>query len=173
VLGLTLSLPAAVFAQVQKTASLGEAHAEEKASYLFVLRTDTGVITKTDEGYKLTLKGMDDKVLYFSERPVRKAGYITITQFMGNWDKGNDSFKANPPNAAIVHAALKTNENGIAQAIPVELQNPEITAQGWTFDLIDLDRVGVIEGIYDKIAIYVDDRQAENMWNAVFGKGGG
>ncbi|MCX6994235.1 MAG: hypothetical protein NTY13_00095, partial [Chlamydiae bacterium] len=43
VLGLTLSLPAVVFAQVQKTASLGEAHVEEKASYLFVLRAATGV----------------------------------------------------------------------------------------------------------------------------------
>ncbi|MCX6994323.1 MAG: hypothetical protein NTY13_00550 [Chlamydiae bacterium] len=79
VLGLTLSLPAAVFAQVQKTASLGEAHAEEKASFLFVLRADTGVITKTNGGYKLTLKGMDDKVLYFSDRPERKAAFITVT----------------------------------------------------------------------------------------------
>ena len=42
VLGLTLSLPAPVFAHVQKTASLGEAHVEGKASLLFVLRADTG-----------------------------------------------------------------------------------------------------------------------------------
>ena len=81
---------------------------------------------------------MDEKVLYFSDRPVRKAGFITMTQFMGDWAKGNDSFKANPPNAAIVHAALKTNEKGIAQAIPVELTHPVATANGWTFDLKDL-----------------------------------
>ena len=156
VLGLTLSLPAVVFAQVQKTASLGEAHVEEKASYMFVLRADTGVITKTNGGYKLTLKGMDDKVLYFSDRPVRKAGYITITQFMGNWAKGNDSFKANPPNAAIVHAALKTNANGISQAIPVELTNPARTEQGWVFDLTGLEGVVLSTGRYEEIRRLVD-----------------
>ena len=119
VLGLTLSLPAVVFAQVHKTASLGEAHVEEKASYLFVLRAATGVITKTNGGYKLTLKGMDDKVLYFSDRPERKAGFITVTQFMDNWSKGNDSFKETPPNAAIVHAALYPSDKGSAQALAV------------------------------------------------------
>ena len=156
VLGLTLSLPAVVFAQVQKTASLGEAHVEEKASYMFVLRADTGVITKTNGGYKLTLKGMDDKVLYFSDRPVRKAGYITITQFMGSWAKGNDSFKANPPNAAIVHAALKTNANGITQAIPVELTNPARTELGWAFDLTGVEGVVLSSGSYVNINIFID-----------------
>ena len=38
--------------------AFGEAHLEEKASYLFVLHADTGVITKTNGGYKLTLQGM-------------------------------------------------------------------------------------------------------------------
>ncbi|MCX6994273.1 MAG: hypothetical protein NTY13_00300, partial [Chlamydiae bacterium] len=162
---LTLSLPAFVFDQVQKTASLGEAHVEEKASYMFVLRADTGVITKTNGGYKLTLKGVDDKVLYFSDRPVRKAGYITITQFMGNWAKGNDSFKANPPNAAIVHAALKTNEKGIAQVIPVEMTNPVITAQGWTFDLNGLGGEGLSVGSYKVISVFIDQNDPTSDWN--------
>jgi len=82
---------------------------------------------------------MDDKVLYFSDRPVRKAGFITMTQFMGDWAKGNNSFQANPPNAAIVHAALKTNKKGIAQAIHVELTNPVVTANGWEFHMNDLE----------------------------------
>lgn len=129
---------------------------EQKASFMFVLRADTGVIAKADGGYTLTLKGMDDKVLYFSDRPVRKAGFITMTQFMADWAKGNDSFKANPPNAAIVHAALKTNEKGIAQALPVELSNPVITANGWTFELKDLQ--GKISmGSYNGIIVLVDD----------------
>ncbi len=165
VLGLTLSLPAVVFAQVQKTAPLGETHVEEKASYLFVLRADTGVITKTNGGYTLTLQGMDDKVLYFSDRPVRKAGFITLTQFMDNWDKGNDSFKANPPNAAIVHASLKTNEKGIAHVIPVEMTNPVITAQGWTFDLNGLDREGLSVGSYKVISVFIDQEESLSDWN--------
>ena len=104
--------------------------AKQKTSFLFVLRSDTGVITKSGDGYMLTLKGMDDKVLYFSDRPVRKAGFITMSQFMGDWAKGNDSFQANPPNVAIVHAALKTNAKGVAQALPVELIHPVVTHDG-------------------------------------------
>ena len=157
VLGLTLSLPAVVFAQVQKTAPLGEANVEEKASYLFVLRADTGVITKTNGGYKLTLKGMDDKVLYFSDRDrVRKAGYLPTTQFMGNWAKGNESKEQIRQMAAIVHADLKTNANGKSQTINVELLKPERTEQGWSFDLSGGDGVEEGRGRLVDINIFID-----------------
>ena len=53
-------------------------HKEQKASLLFVLRADTAVIAKDDSGYTLTLEGMDNKVLYFADRPVRLAGFITM-----------------------------------------------------------------------------------------------
>ena len=155
VLGLTLSLPAAVFAQVQKTPSLEEALVEGKSPFLFVLSADTGVITKTDGGYKLTLKGMDDKVMYFSDRPQKVAGYITLTQFMGTWAKGKDSFKDNPPNAVINVANLKTNENDIAQTIPVMLMNPVVTANGWTFDLKGLQGEEIPVGSYKGISVFI------------------
>ena len=132
-------------------------HAKQKASFLFVLRADTGVVTKTDESYTLTLQGMDDKVLFFSDRPVRTAGCITMTQFMSDWAKGNNSFKANPPNAAIVHAALKTNDEGIAQAIPVELTNPVLTTNGWSFKLKDLQgKISI--GSYNRVSVFVDSQ---------------
>ena len=154
--GLSCSLPITVMATTGAgTHTLVTRDAKQKASFLFVLRADTGVITKTDGGYTLTLKDMDPKVLYFSDRPVRKAGFITMTRFMGDWAKGNNSFKANPPNAAIVHAALKTNEKGIAQAIPVELSNPVITANGWLFHLKDL-RGKISIGHYNGISVYAD-----------------
>ena len=122
---------------------------------MFVLRADTGVIAKTDGGYTLTLKGMDDKVLYFTDRPVRKAGFITMTQFMNDWAKGKNSFQANPPNAAIVHAALKTNEKGLAQAIPVELTNPVASNDGWVFHLKGIqEKISV--GSYNGVSLFVD-----------------
>ena len=154
--GLSCSLPITVMATTGAgTHTLVTRDAKQKASFLFVLRADTGVITKTDGGYKLTLKGMDDKVLYFSDRPVRKAGFITMTQFMGDWAKGKNSFQANPPNAAIVHAALESNEKGIAQALPVEMTNPVITANVWTFDLKDLQgKISI--GSYNGVSVFVD-----------------
>ena len=154
--GLSCSLPITAMATTGAgTHTLVTRDAKQKASFLFVLRADTGVITKTDGGYKLTLKGMDDKVLYFSDRPVRKAGFITMTQFMGDWAKGKNSFQANPPNAAIVHAALESNEKGIAQALPVEMTNPVITANVWTFDLKDLQgKISI--GSYNGVSVFVD-----------------
>lgn len=157
--GLSCSLPYVAIAATNGQASIKTATAaHQKASFLFVLRADTGVISKTDSGYTLTLKGMDDKVLYFSDRPVRKAGFITMTKFMGEWAKGNNSFKANPPNAAIVHAALKSNETGIAQAIPVELSDPVITANGWMFHLKDL-RGKISIGSYNGVSVFVDSKE--------------
>ncbi|MCX6994324.1 MAG: hypothetical protein NTY13_00555 [Chlamydiae bacterium] len=74
---------------------------------------------------------------------------------MDDWSKGNDSFKKTPPNAAIVHAALKTNDKGIAQAIPVELMNPVITTNGWTFDLLYLQG-NKLEGRLEGVSLFVD-----------------
>ena len=134
--GLGCSLPISAMAtRSADTHTVVSAKSTQKASFLFVLRAHHGVIAKTSGGYTLTLKGMDDKVLYFNDRPVRKAGFMTMTRFMGNWAKGKDSFKDNPPNAAIVHAALKTNEKGFAQALPVELSKPVRNAVGWAFHL--------------------------------------
>ncbi|WP_133131051.1 hypothetical protein [Legionella yabuuchiae] len=154
--GLSCSLPITAMATAgADTHTKVTTDAKQKASFLFVLRADTGVIAASDGGYTLTLQGMDDKVLYFSDRPVRKAGFITMTRFMSDWAKGHDSFQANPPNAAIVHAALKTNENGIAQAIPVELTNPVATTNGWSFSMKDLQGKLSI-GSYNGISVFVD-----------------
>ena len=114
------------------------------------------MITKTNEGYTLTLKGMDDKVLYFSDRPVKKAGFITLTQFMDDWSKGNDSFKKTPPNAAIVHATLYPNDKGRAQALAVELTNPTKTDNGWTFDMKVMGGVSVADAVVSGVSVFVD-----------------
>jgi hypothetical protein len=129
---------------------------QQKVSLLFVLKADTAVIAKDDTGYTLTLKGMDNKVLYFSDRPVRRAGFITMDNLMSDWTKGPNSFQDNPPNAAIVHAALKTNDKGVSQAIPVELTNPVVVEGGVMFHLKDLN--GTISmGDYNGVSIFIDD----------------
>ena len=77
--GLSCSLPiSAIAATTQQTPTKVTPQSTQKASFLFVLRAETGVISKTDGVYTLTLQGMDDKVLYFSDRPVRKSGFITM-----------------------------------------------------------------------------------------------
>jgi len=95
--------------------------------YLFTLASKSG----TFEGDTLTLKGVP-LVVYFSDRPVRVSGHITLEKFLWLWDKGVDNFKNNPPNAELAiyeesgdkHAVLiisKPEINGGAVSFKVKL----------------------------------------------------
>jgi len=64
--------------------------------YLFTLASKSGTL----EGDTLTLKGVP-LVVYFSNRPVRISGHISLEKFVGMWDKGVDNFKVDPPNAEL------------------------------------------------------------------------
>ncbi len=70
IIGLTCSLPFVATATtiVQASSKISNENKQE-VSFLFILRAESGVIAKADEGYTLTLKGIDNKVLYFSDRP--------------------------------------------------------------------------------------------------------
>ncbi len=153
--GFTCSLPIVVTSAQEP--AMTTTKAKQEASFLFVLSAKSGVITKGDNGYTLTLQGMDDKASYFSDRPVRQSGFITMTQFMSDWAaSGKNSFAVNPPNAAIVYAALETNVKGVAQAISVELTNPQATANGWKFSLKNLQG-SISPGTYGSISVFVDN----------------
>lgn len=155
-LGLSCAFPVAATAATDaETSPKVTADAKQKTSFLFVLNAKTGVIAKTNEGDTLTLKGMDDKVLYFSDRPVRKAGFITMSQFTHGWVKGQDSFQDDPPNVAMVHADLETNKDGVAQATAIELSNPVATENGWSFSLKVLQGK-ISAGTYHGISVFLD-----------------
>jgi len=68
----------------------------ENPGYLFVLSATSGSL----KGDTLTLNGVPN-VIYFSDRPARKVGHISVSEFIEMWDKGVDSFKADPPNATL------------------------------------------------------------------------
>ena len=64
--------------------------------YLFVISGTSGSL----DGDNLTLNGVPN-VIYFSDRPARIAGHMSLSEFVEMWNKGNDSFKADPPNATL------------------------------------------------------------------------
>ncbi len=68
----------------------------KNTGYLFVISGTSGSL----DGDKLTLNGVPN-VIYFSDRPARKAGHLSVSEFIEMWDKGVDSFKADPPNATL------------------------------------------------------------------------
>jgi len=53
------------------------------------------------DGSLLTLKGADPNIIFFCDRPVRVAGYLTREAFMKLVTEGENSFATNPPNAAV------------------------------------------------------------------------
>jgi hypothetical protein len=84
--------------------------------YLFVMSGTSG----SSDGETLTLNGVPG-VVYFTDRPARQAGQISLSKFVEMWSNGGGSFKADPPNAVLSILSESTNQN-----IVIELQDPSI-----------------------------------------------
>jgi hypothetical protein len=93
-----------LFMQIGFAASVPQAAKDsQKASWLFVLAAPRGKITIEGGQAKLSLFPMRH-IMYFSDRPVRKTGGMSTTDFLKSWNKGKDSFKVDAPNAALIGA---------------------------------------------------------------------
>jgi len=75
--------------------------------------------------YQLTLKGVNPKVIYFSDRPARTTGQIDMAKFVNEWTNGG--FKKLPPNAMMeavtLNAATKQLQANMT-SYPMVLNNP-------------------------------------------------
>jgi hypothetical protein len=81
----------------------------------------------------LTLKGVSDTTLFFSDRPVRIAGhYLTRDEFLPLWDEGKDSFLKDPPNGTL-SIFEKGNEDLVD--VVVKLQNPRMAGDDLIYDI--------------------------------------
>lgn len=65
-------------------------------------------------------------VIAFEDRPGRSAGHVTAAGFIEGWGLGENSFAADPPNAALISA------DPVLEAI-VELTSAELTDDGMRF----------------------------------------
>jgi len=100
----------------------------KKPQFLFVLSAESG----TYEDDKLTLKGVP-LVVYFSDRPHRIAGHMTVEKLVKLWSKGMDSFKADPPNATLSIFDGSGNKSAV-----VEISNPVLMKETISFNLIKI-----------------------------------
>jgi len=102
----------------------------KNTGYLFVISGTSGSL----DGDKLTLNGVPN-VIYFSDRPDRVAGHLSLEKFVESWNKGSDSFKTDPPNATL----SVLNKDG-AKNVVVELMSVEQKSGSVVF------KVAVLEG---------------------------
>jgi hypothetical protein len=83
--------------------SSGSALPQQKESYLFVQGADVAVIKvipTNQEAYQITMTGVRPEVIFFTDRPQRKAGMIDEMAFMAVFAK--QGAKNIQPNAALV-----------------------------------------------------------------------
>lgn len=81
----------------------------ENPRFLFVMSAESG----SYDGETLTLTGVP-AVVYFSDRPCRIAGHMSLDEFVEMWEEGVDDFATDPPNAALAIS-------GFEETIIVEL----------------------------------------------------
>ena len=116
----------------------------KNTGYLFVISGTSGSL----DGDTLTLNGVPN-VLYFSDRPARKAGQLSVSEFIEMWDKGVDSFKADPPNTTL--AVLK--EDG-AKDVVVELISVVQKSDSVIFKVAVLE--GTIPESFRTTSLFID-----------------
>ena len=112
--------------------SIGGSKAEMVPS-LAVLNSKGAIL----QGNKLTLSDVSPNSIVFADRPVRAAGHVLTSEFIKQWDVGNNSFAKDPPNATI--SVMSSDGTSVNDAVVV-LKSPKLEGGQLTFD------VSVLEG---------------------------
>jgi len=102
---------------------------EPKVQLMFV---QTAEDLKAD-GNTLRLVNVGQQTLYFSDRPARIAGHLTMPAYMDEWKAGEgpDSFSSDPPNATISVYESGNHENTLAV---VKISHPVIDGKDLVYN---------------------------------------
>ncbi len=93
----------------------------KEPSYMYVLSATSGSL----KGDTLTLNGVPS-VIYFSDRPARMAGHLSLEKFVESWNMRSDSFKADPPNATLSILDKDNEMNVVVDLISVQQKNSSL-----------------------------------------------
>jgi len=138
-IGISVLLFGALFANAEHVID-----DSKNTGYLFVISGTSGSL----DGDTLTLNGVPN-VIYFSDRPARKTGHLSVSEFIEMWDKGVDSFKADPPNATL--SVLKEGE---ARNVVVELTGVEQKKDSVVFKVVLLE--GNVTASFEASSLFID-----------------
>ncbi|GAB4188366.1 MAG: hypothetical protein Tsb0015_08250 [Simkaniaceae bacterium] len=98
---------------------------DKKEQLLFVIHAKKGHLkineSNPDTG-TITLMDTDNHVVFFTDRPDRKAGKISMEEFLNKWSQNGNSFAENPPNAGFIF--FEDKENTYSE-VNIELTNPQ------------------------------------------------
>ncbi len=112
------------------------------------VQTARGMTTGTDS---VTLHGLGPATLFFSDRPQRVVGHLTSRQFVDEWDKGENSFADDPPNAVL--SFLATGDVTPEDAIVV-IDNPKLDGDDLTYSIEILE--GSVPDEAESCSLFID-----------------
>ena len=121
-----------------------------KDTILHMIQAPDGQVISDNQ---LILNEPHDTVIWFSDRPVRKAGYVHIRDFLKAWDDGKGNFKKDPPNAVLII------DNGEPVVVELTLVNWNETKA--TFAIKSLE--GEITNQSGPVTLFVDFSVVLNM----------
>ena len=109
--------------------------AEEKVQLMFVQSAEG---LKADDK-TLRLVNVSPQTIWFTDRPVRKAGHVTMANYMKEWTAaaGKDNFSKDPPNATLSVYEAGANDNTLTV---VEIFDPVVQGKDLVY------RYKLIEG---------------------------
>ena len=117
----------------------------EKPQYLYVMSATSGSF----DGETLTLTGVPS-VVYFSDRPYRITGHLSVEKFVELWGEGADSFAADPPNAT-----LSIYDAGGNNDVVIELAGaPDISGDSVIFEVRVL--LGNLPEVLSTSSLFID-----------------
>ena len=133
-------LPVSVLAlAVLSGCANSKAESEPAASFLFVQSASSATVDTAANGViTLSLHKVSNKTIYFSDRPKRLSGHTNTTDFITQWNSPDvqDSFKTDPPNAAIEGTKTGTSQE---ETMVVELTNPRLNGTTLTYTATRVD----------------------------------
>jgi hypothetical protein len=109
----------------------------KEVDYLFVQSATSGSIA---DGV-LTMGGISDGTICFSDRPERLAGHLTTEEFVAGWGLGDDSFAGNNPNATL---SILTGPE--PQEIVVVLSDPQLEDGALIYNVEILEGAAEVSG---------------------------
>ena len=117
----------------------------EVPQFLFVVSATAG----SYDGETLTLTGVPS-VIYFSDRPYRIAGHVSLEEFVELWREGVDDFAVEPPNATLSIYTPEGNSDAVIELIDLS----GFTVDSVSYRVVQLQ--GEIPEIIPVCSLFID-----------------
>lgn len=111
---------------------------------LYIIHARTARISMDNEtSGTLTLKSLGESVAFFSNENYRKAGTLSLVEFVESWDDGRRGFHSHTPEGALVFFAVGIDNTRRREYTEINLflkepqYSPIFDTLSFTFDLMD------------------------------------